>query len=86
MTRKKYIEQLFLENDLPEKVRKKEKKYLLYQNSKFYIIWNFIILILFFYVGIFIPYKLAFMHDTSLMVHDVFEFIISVIFFIGAAD
>lgn len=74
---------LFLENNLPEKVRPKKKKYLIYQNSKFYVIWNLLILVLFLYVGIFIPYKLAFMSKTTVIFHDVFEIVINVIFFFG---
>ena len=71
---------------MPEKIRVKKKKYLIYQTSKFYIIWNVIILILFFYVGIFIPYKLAFMSNVKILFHDIFEIVIAVIFFIGSSE
>ena len=57
------------------------KKYLIYEDSLFFKIWTHIIIILFFYIAIFLPYRIAFINKETVFLHTL-EIIVTTLFIV----
>ena len=80
--KKKKLMLTWISGNLDESEYKKVKKkkwYLLYEDSYFLIFWNYVIIILFIYTVLFLPYKIAFV-DVEDLTLIVIEWVVNILF------
>ena len=83
---KKILKQGTTRNLFGEKVvkdrlaQKKKMRFLIFPESRFKIIWNLVIIALLLYTAIFVPYKVAFIHEKDGIVGQLFEYTVDLLF------
>ena len=83
---KKILKQGTTRNLFGEKVikdrleQKKKMRFLIFPENRFKIIWNLVIIALLLYTAIFVPYKVAFIHEQDGVVGQFFEYTVDALF------